>query len=108
KAYADEYFLNAESQERGGWYPIGINQTWHGGIHLTAKCGTPVRAMFDGVVVAARFSPKPTALGHNNFIVVKRTMPIPGKTKHSTPKDFIFYSVYMHLLPMELRKEELD
>ncbi|MFT7581385.1 MAG: N-acetyl-anhydromuramyl-L-alanine amidase AmpD, partial [Myxococcota bacterium] len=100
KEYAEQYFERSENST-SGWYPIGANQTWHGGIHLGADCGTPVRAMFDGTLVAARFSNQPTKLGHNNFMLLRHSVPIPGKSKKAKPKEFIFYSLYMHLLPVD-------
>ena len=96
KTYAEAYYKNNETQTNG-WYPMGINQTWHGGIHLSAPRGTPVRAMTDGVIVAARFGKNPTKLGHNNFVLLKHTVPIPAKKKGLDPKKFVFYSLYMHL-----------
>lgn len=96
KAYAEDYYKNNETQTHG-WYPMGINQTWHGGIHLTAPRGTPVRAITDGVLVAAHFGRQATKLGSNNFVVLKHTIPIPAKKKGLDPKKFIFYSLYMHL-----------
>jgi len=102
KDYAESYYKNNETQTIG-WYPMGINQTWHGGIHLSAPRGTPVRAITDGVLVAARFGKSPTRLGHNNFVLLKHTIPIPAKKKGLDPKKFVFYSLYMHLdaLPVD-------
>jgi N-acetyl-anhydromuramyl-L-alanine amidase AmpD len=96
KDYAESYFKNNETQTHG-WYPMGINQTWHGGIHLAAPRGTPVRAITDGVLVAARFGRQATKLGSNNFVLLKHTVPIPAKKKGAEPKKFVFYSLYMHL-----------
>jgi hypothetical protein len=101
REYADTYFHNNETMGRGGWYPMGLNQTWHGGIHLTAARGTPVRAMFDGVVVAARFGSSPTRLGHNNFVLLRHDVPIPPRTRGGEPKRFEFFSLYMHLEPID-------
>jgi N-acetyl-anhydromuramyl-L-alanine amidase AmpD len=96
KAYAERYFANNETQT-DGWYPMGINQTWHGGIHLAAPRGTNVYAMTDGVVVAARFGRESTKLGSNNFVLLKHRVPIPTTKPEAEPKTFVFYSLYMHL-----------
>lgn len=103
KEYAEEYFKNNETQT-SGWYPMGINQTWHGGIHLAAPRGSKVYALTDGVIVAARFGKNPTKLGHNNFVLLKHTVPIPAKKKGLDPKKFVFYSLYMHLEPIDTDK----
>ncbi len=96
KDYAEVYFKNNETQTNG-WYPMGINQTWHGGMHLASPRGTPVRALTDGVLVAAHFGKEGTKLGSNNFVLLKHTVPIPAKKKGVEPKKFVFYSLYMHL-----------
>ena len=99
--YASSYFKNNEEAQGGGWFPIGINQTWHGGVHLHATKEAPVFAMFEGVLVAARFGAKPTELGHNNFIVLRHEIKIPTRRKDRS-RDFIFYSLYMHLAPLDV------
>jgi len=96
KDYAETYYKNNETLTNG-WYPMGINQTWHGGMHIAASRGTPVRAMTDGVLVAAHFGKEATKLGSNNFVLLKHTVPIPAKKKGLDPKKFVFYSLYMHL-----------
>jgi len=105
KEYAEEYYHNNETTTQG-WYPMGINQTWHGGIHLSAPEDkhTAVRAMTDGVLVAARFGKQPTKLGNNNFIVIKHTVNIPAKKKGVEGKKFVFFSLYMHLEPLDVTK----
>lgn len=102
RAYAENYYKNNETQTTG-WYPMGVNQTWHGGIHLAAAENkqTPVLAMTDGVLVAARFGKQPTKLGHNNFVLLKHTIPIPAKNKDAKGKEFVFFSLYMHLEPID-------
>jgi len=101
KAYAESYYKNNETLTNG-WYPMGINQTWHGGVHLSTARGAPVRALTDGVLVAARFGKHPTKLGHNNFVLLKHTVPIPAKKKGLDPRKFVFYSLYMHLDALDM------
>lgn len=103
REYADQYYSNNETQGNGGWYPMGINQTWHGGIHLVVpdKPKRRVFSMFDGVLVAARFGKAPTRLGHNNFMLLRHDIPIPAATEGGEAKTFIFYSLYMHLEPID-------
>lgn len=102
KEYAKEYYLANERDGRGGWYPMGLNQTWHGGIHLPGKKGDKVLSMFDGVIVAARFGNEPVKLGHNNFIVLRHDVKIPSRSG-GEPKNFVFYSLFMHLAPIDFR-----
>mgnify|MGYP002630105828 CR=1 FL=1 len=90
---ADEFYANAERSEQGGYYPIGLNGQWHGGCHIHADQGVEVRAMFDGVVVAAR-NGDPAEIGSNNFVLLQHVVPFdPNDDK----KSFTFYSLYMHL-----------
>lgn len=109
KAHARKYFLLNESGTsdwsepdvpEGGWFPISANQTWHGGIHLQAPRNTPVLAMFEGKLVAARFNKCTTKLGSNNFMLLRHEVEIPNgdaKKKKKAKKLLVFYSLYMHL-----------
>jgi N-acetylmuramoyl-L-alanine amidase len=110
KAYAEQYYKHNETQT-SGWYPIGANQTWHGGIHLSGTRGQKVFAMMQGVLVLARFGRAPSALGHNNFIVLKHTVPmaqpiLADATEVPPPKNLVFYSLYMHLDALDFDKLE--
>ncbi len=102
--YAKMYYDNNESNESGGYYPIGLNQTWHGGIHLHGHSSTKIRAMFDGQLVAAHFGDHTTKLGSNNFILLRHRVKIPAKQKGVDPKYFTFYSLYMHLESQDIDK----
>ena len=99
--YAEGYYKNNE-EGAGGWFPLGLNQTWHGGVHLHVPRETPVFAMFEGVLVAARFGDKPTELGHNNFVLLRHRIEIPTKKKQEKSRELVFYSLYMHLAPMDV------
>ena len=44
----------AESHIKGGWFPVGLNNFWHGGIHLDGE--RPVHAIEDGQIVAYRIT----------------------------------------------------
>ena len=90
---ADAFYRNTERSEQGGYYPVGLSCQWHGGCHLHTAQGAEVRAMFDGVVVAAR-NGDPAEIGSNNFVVLRHDVPFePNDDK----KTFTFYSLYMHL-----------
>src|SRR6266850_390650 len=91
-----------------GYYPVGRNHFWHGGVHF---CGEDqLHAVADGLVVAYRLNdtnrpyegpPYPPAGENptysNGFVLIKH--------EFSTPKNvrIPFYSLYMHLKAMNER-----
>lgn len=113
--------LNDLGAQSGGYYLLGANNYWHGGIHITGEKFAqhqnehPVRCMMDGVVVAYRLNRQyptqkwqPTGNSaakdlkfSNGFCLVRHDYESPvnqqdgehnGKTNTLT-----FYSLYMHL-----------
>ena len=50
------YYEHTETEHRGGYFPIGANTVWHGGLHLHAPAGSSVHALWDGTIVAARLA----------------------------------------------------
>lgn len=99
-----EYYRNAEEQADGGWYPVGANQSWHSGIHLTGSEGTPIMNMMEGTIVAVR-NIKSVDLGDPSFVLVRHDRDEDdedGETKTVT-----WYSLYMHLEHMN-QKEQLE
>ena len=82
-----------------GFFPVGTNLTWHGGIHCLGDSDHSVHCMFDGVVVAARLPEKDSAEpvhGSRNFVLVK----------HKTAQGDVFWSLYMHLQPIPLKDHD--
>ncbi len=67
-----------ENSPLGGYFPLGGNNTWHGGVHLPRRFNTPLVAPFDGEIVALRLDPDPTtslgAFGHTNFILLRHEL----------------------------------
>jgi N-acetyl-anhydromuramyl-L-alanine amidase AmpD len=117
---AYELARNPETARRGGTFPMGPNQTWHGGIHLypppleNENERRIVRAMFDGVIVAGHFEPNSRELGHNNFVLLRHDIEIP-KRKAKLNEDGTLqttklrvFSLYMHLAPMNVSAENAD
>lgn len=57
-----ESLLNDLGAQSGGYYLLGANNFWHGGIHITDekfiqhKKDHPVRCMMDGTVIAYRLN----------------------------------------------------
>lgn len=70
-----------ERRQGGGFYPVGVNQTWHGGIHLEAPAGTPVRPLLKGELVAAHLAPADAhpEVGSNNFVLLRHRIPLPPR-----------------------------
>jgi hypothetical protein len=86
-------------QSDSGYFPIGLNLTWHGGIHCRASSDGSVHAMTDGVVVAVRLpdkDPVKLSYGSRNFVLVK----------HKTPLGKPFWTLYMHLRPVLLKPDD--
>lgn len=82
-----------------GFYLLGMNRFWHGGIHLTGT--EPVLTIADGTIVAYRIAERlreykegATLRSYSNsFVLIEHEYHSP---KGNTLK---FYSLYMHLLP---------
>jgi len=100
---AELYYANNQTQTTG-WFPMGVNQTWHGGIHLTAPAGTPIRAITDGVLVAARAGCAGGPFGDNDFVLLRHEIPMGVPKKGVAQKTFVFFSLYMHLAPLDLKR----
>lgn len=68
-----------ESSTAGGFFPLGANNHWHGGVHLPAPLGSELVAPFDATIVAARLDPDATGsfhpgAGHSNFILLRHEL----------------------------------
>ncbi|MCL2325502.1 MAG: N-acetylmuramoyl-L-alanine amidase [Proteobacteria bacterium] len=92
------YYRNAEFSE-GGWYPIGANQSWHSGIHLSAPRDkqTQVLSMMEGTIVAVR-NVETVDLGDPSFVLIRHEREEIGSD--GKPEKIYWYSLYMHLEPM--------
>ncbi len=98
--------------QKGGWFPIGMNDFWHAGVHFDGD--RPIHAVADGQIVAYRVTNnyiQPSDLIQtfegakkknrkfidvpisNNFVLTKHLF------KPSGGASFTFYLLYMHLLP---------
>lgn len=98
QALAENYFLRVE-QGDGGYYPVGVNQAWHTGIHLPVPEGTEVRAPSAGTVLVARNMDR-DRLGSPNFVLIKHK-------KTFGRRDVEFYTLLMHLKkqPLTVKSE---
>jgi hypothetical protein len=102
---AIDYIRNCEARA-DGFYPIGASRAWHGGIHLSLAADAPVRAISDGVIVAARCArvdhelenardgrkgaEGSAQLPSRAFVLIRHQVLIGGAEK-------VFFSLYMHL-----------
>lgn len=67
--------LQVEGSRQGGYFPLGANNLWHGGVHLPRPPAADLHAPFRGEIVALRLDPNPataiTPLGSTNFILLR-------------------------------------
>lgn len=86
----ESYYNHTEKKSRGGFFPIGANTIWHGGVHIHVTEPQPVYACMSGRIIAARLPDASSkaihSYGSRNFILLEHELN--GKK---------FYSLYMHL-----------
>lgn len=106
----DAFCRAIESNAGGGYYPMGVNQTWHGGIHIPVRRGAMVRPMIPGDLVAAHLVPRESwpELGSNNFVLLRHRIRLPPRFSVPAPTPaegggppvenvLTVFSLYMHL-----------
>lgn len=95
----DGYYAHTEATIKSGYYPLGVNTVWHGGVHVRGEERAPVRAAAPGRVVAARLAGEAAkatgSYGSHNFVLLRHTVAVGTAKKH-------FWSLYMHLHHEEL------
>lgn len=110
----NDYYLHGET-ELGGLFPVGLNDIWHGGVHLEPNAGNPVvYAAASGTIVAARLSSNSDTddapgYGSQRFVLIRhavhwKTEPTPDappgtnqrRIDYATAPSYVF-SLYMHL-----------
>lgn len=99
----ERYYANIETGN-GGWYPVGTNQSWHSGVHISAEKGTPILNMMEGTIVAVR-NVKTVDLGDPSFVLIRHEREEQGDD--GKPRKVYWYSLYMHLQPM-YKEEEFE
>ncbi|MCL5226010.1 hypothetical protein M4Z12_07900 [Pseudomonas sp. In614] len=125
-----QQFYMALAKAKDGYYPIGANGIWHGGIHFDEDTGlakdlTEVKCIADGEVVAYRIDesyPKSDygstqSIYSTGFVLVKHRLevpapPVPPPAQGAAPgaspaagPSLTFYSLYMHLLDWDNYKK---
>jgi len=120
-----QQYYAALAKAKDGYYPLGANGLWHGGVHFDEATGlvadlTEVRCIADGDVVAYRIDetyPKSDygqtqAVYSTGFVLIKHrlevpTPPAPAPAAGAQPAaaapgpSLTFFSLYMHLLDWE-------
>jgi hypothetical protein len=116
-------YMKALGSAEDGFFPLGVNGMWHGGIHFghgTAqllKQDEGIRAIADGEIVAYRLNRRypefqyddhKWALYSTGFVLIRHRLQLPPSPKKngSTPartaapadEQMTFFSLYMHLL----------
>ncbi len=94
------YYNNIE-QAKGGWFPMGVSRTAHGGVHLSVPKDQEVFAIADGEVVGCRVGEADNAktFGSRNFVLLRHKW-APARQSgptSSSPAFKTYYSLYMHL-----------
>lgn len=107
--------LTQLAKAASGYYPLGRNGLWHGGVHFDSGTAgtldqTSVHCLADGEVVAYRideYSPTSTYFVNElcvlkpfsrNFVLVRHCLEAPKiEGCMDAPPSLIFYSLYMHL-----------
>lgn len=116
--------LTAMAQASGGYYPVGANGQWHGGVHFDGETEavfdqSQVCCIADGEVIAYRIDTRHpeskyftsagasfNAVFSRSFVLVKHHLEAPAKptaagTAPEPPPSLTFFSLYMHLLNWE-------
>ncbi|GAB6406908.1 glycoside hydrolase family 19 protein [Pseudomonas sp. MHK4] len=106
-----------------GYYPLGRNGLWHGGVHFDSGTAlglkqSSMHCLADGEVVAYRidtYSPTTTYFDNEevekpfsrNFVLIRHHLQPPAiQDSKETPPSLIFYSLYMHLQDREKYDED--
>ncbi|MEB0043693.1 MULTISPECIES: hypothetical protein [unclassified Pseudomonas] len=114
--------------EQSGFYLLGQNRYWHGGIHISDRSAPqcvynqPVRCIAEGEVVAYRLNkdylvsqlePESDAQKFQystSFCLVRHTHKSPPNPEegpnHGKQNSLVFYSLYMHLLPYDCYRSD--
>jgi hypothetical protein len=98
-------YKHIEKDFPGGYYPIGGNTVWHGGVHLRSSDGKPMGfySMLNGKIIAARLASTEDGsqgvFGSHNFIITEHM--------HKENKFYCLY-IHLHFLTSDVDKEFLS
>ncbi|HLG32067.1 MAG TPA: hypothetical protein VI362_03435 [Ignavibacteriaceae bacterium] len=98
KSETTNSIMTLNKEAKSGFYPIGSNNFWHGGLHFSTD--KAVQSVAEGNLIAYRIDDEPKKHPDGSpystgFVLTKH--------KYITPKnqDITFYCLYMHLLPVK-------
>ena len=80
-----------------GFYPIGVQLNWHGGLHINEARTNQLKAIADGVIIAYRIGAD--VLESNSIKFSNSFVLIQHLYKSPKGREFTFYSLYNHLMP---------
>jgi len=93
-------YFDALSRAQDGFYPLGVNGLWHGGVHFDSGTGAKLAqdggicAIADGEVIAYRidadypkveYADKKQALYSAGFVLIRHRLELPPNPKPSAP-----------------------
>ncbi|MCK9386347.1 MAG: hypothetical protein M0Q15_17180 [Nevskia sp.] len=93
-------YFDALSRAQDGFYPLGVNGLWHGGVHFDSGTGAKlaqdggIRAIADGEVIAYRidadypkveYADKKQALYSTGFVLIRHRLELPPNPKLTAP-----------------------
>lgn len=106
-----QQFYAALAKAKDGYYPLGVNGLWHGGVHFDDDSGlvgdlAEIKCIADGEVVAYRIDESyPTfavdatrSIYSTGFVLIKHRLEAPIAPGSDAVSSLTFFSLYMHLL----------
>ncbi len=118
--------LTTMAKAIAGYYPIGRNGLWHGGVHFDSGTASvldqsSVHCLADGEVIAYRIDERSAATSYfhegvaverpfsRNFVLVRHCLQPPRiEGSADAPPTLIFYSLYMHLQDWAVYRDAPD
>nr|WKF59190.1 hypothetical protein HUO10_003699 [Paraburkholderia busanensis] len=111
-------YMKALGHAGNGFYPLGSNGQWHGGIHFDSQTAAAlnqdggIRAIADGEVVAYRLDsryPELTypggryALYSTGFVLIRHQLQLPPAppAEQTAADTLVFFSLYMHTMDLQ-------
>ncbi|MFW5758570.1 MAG: M15 family metallopeptidase [Bacteroidota bacterium] len=74
----EEYYKHTEVDHAGGFFPLGANTVWHGGVHIHTEHRALIKAMYDGEIIGGKLAFENEKAngdyGSHNFLIVKHTV----------------------------------
>jgi len=86
-------------QSQAGFYPIGANDSYHGGVHFEGE--HPVVALASGTIIAYRYTKQYKSETEDNTTYKYSNCFVLIRHHYKTPKEqeLVYYTLYNHLRP---------